>query len=60
MLLNRIMGRRVVPKKDPKWDKNSFQGKREDQIESTLMSVAIAAVGLVVLIVLIVIDSIWK
>lgn len=60
MLLNRIMGRRVVPKKDPNWDKNSFQGKRKEQVESALLSMTIAVVGIVILIVLIVIDHLWK
>lgn len=60
MLLNRIMARLVMPKKDPNWDKNSFQGKRKEQIESALTSVTIAVVGVVVLLILILIESLWK
>jgi hypothetical protein len=60
MLLNRIMARLAMPKKDSNWDKDSFQGKRKEQVESALLSMTIAVVGIVVLIVLIVIDSLWK
>jgi len=60
MLLNRIMGRPAMPKKDSNWDKDSFQGKRKDQVESAMTSVVIALAGIVVLIVLIVIDHLWK
>jgi len=49
-----------MPKKDSNWDKDSFQGKRKDQVESAMTSVVIALAGIVVLIVLIVIDHLWK
>ena len=60
MLLNRIMARRVIPKKDPKWDKNSFQGKRKDQVDYAAMSVAIAMIGIVLTLLIALIDHLWK
>jgi hypothetical protein len=54
------MGRLAMPKKDSNWDKDSFQGKRKEQVENALLSMTIAVVGIVILIALIVIDSLWK
>ena len=61
MLLTRIMALLVRPKQeDPNWDRNSFQGKRKDQVDYAATSVAIAVGGMVLLLILILIDYLWK
>ncbi len=60
MLLNRIMDRLAMPKKDPNWDKDSFQGKRKDQVDYAAMSVVIAMIGIVLTLLIALIDHLWK
>ncbi len=60
MLLNRIMARLAMPKKDSNWDKDSFQGKRKDQVDYAAMSVVIAMIGIVLTLLIALIDHLWK
>jgi hypothetical protein len=60
MLLNRIMDRLAMPKKDSNWDKDSFQGKRKDQVDYAAMSVVIAMIGIVLTLLIALIDHLWK
>ena len=60
MLLNRIMALLAMPKKDSNWDKDSFQGKRKDQVDYAAMSVVIAMIGIVLTLLIALIDHLWK
>lgn len=61
MILSRIMARLARPKQEiHNWDRNSFQGKRKDQVNYAAMSTTIAVLGMILLLILILIDSLWK
>jgi diacylglycerol kinase len=54
------MARLAMPKKDSNWDKDSFQGKRKDQVDYAAMSVVIAMIGIVLTLLIALIDHLWK